>query len=607
MADLSILGKIFSKISPRAQEEVAENLMRTARREAAEAGLKKAEPAAAQAIEENIVQKGVSGKSAAESAEAFPPYAPAREPMTVIDEMPTVTDTSNRRMAAGTSRQAPVAGDVDDIDLIQQRLAAARKPQASVEIPLQPDAGNYNKLGPVAGGVDANLARRSADKGLTKLSDPTRVSEIPLADRPGFLDWLKNNKKTAIAGAAGTGLAINAMTGDSEENENPQPEPLSIKTDEAKEQAKKMPASEQKKTSGVKAISKEVKAPDTEEATPSRMELAAGVPTMNTVAGLSDAQNARNETVLLNQIFRALKTGGAAAIGAKAPDTAVQDMGVKSADNIVTDFKARGDQEKNDPSSAISAQFREYVKKFGVNLPENTSAKTAEDLLPSIWRSFESEENRNARAEDNKLRREDMDIRRKELQKSRQTDRDTRRTDKLRDEVNRQTKDQQTIHDQRQQLVEFLDDAMTNPQSGGFQDLAMTYGFIKGRDDSAVREGEIELLRKAGSIPDQIRRSLGRALRGQSYNKADMQSLQETLRNENEKLKKTYSKKVKPIIDVAERGGIDREDILSRPDMYVDEEPTQGSDPKIQQYADQYKLSYDAAKKILEGRGYGRQ
>lgn len=82
------------------------------------------------------------------------------------------------------------------------------------------------------------------------------------------------------------------------------------------------------------------------------------------------------------------------------------------------------------------------------------------------------------------------------------------------------------------------------------------------------------------------------------------------------KMKKGFGKKRKDLYDryvkrayenYGKQAGLELEDVETRfamPSMQKAEPEAQSEDPKIQQYAEQYNLSYDRAEKILRSRGY---
>lgn len=76
----------------------------------------------------------------------------------------------------------------------------------------------------------------------------------------------------------------------------------------------------------------------------------------------------------------------------------------KNAGQGVTDFTARGEQEKNDPNSAISAQARSFagplLAKLGMKMPENVSYTALEKLNPNLTKMSDAQDLAKARHED---------------------------------------------------------------------------------------------------------------------------------------------------------------------------------------------------------------
>lgn len=119
----------------------------------------------------------------------------------------------------------------------------------------------------------------------------------------------------------------------------------------------------------------------------------------NDVAGLSKAQEARDMAALVNNMGRAADLIGAGIARSKPIAQDVFSQQAKASDKIVEDFKARGDQEKNDPNSGISKAYRKAMERFGVKINGNPSAATIEKVAPWIVRAYEGEEAREARKE----------------------------------------------------------------------------------------------------------------------------------------------------------------------------------------------------------------
>lgn len=133
----------------------------------------------------------------------------------------------------------------------------------------------------------------------------------------------------------------------------------------------------------------------------------------NSGEALREAQQSANMVRLINNLGAAGSTyvSGAAGFGAKADTSAFDKMNAQ-ADNIVKDQQARGEQEKKDPNSPVSKAYKKYLKdKFKVDVKGDISADQLEKLYPMIQRSYENEELRKSREDQNRLTIEGMNQR----------------------------------------------------------------------------------------------------------------------------------------------------------------------------------------------------
>lgn len=99
-----------------------------------------------------------------------------------------------------------------------------------------------------------------------------------------------------------------------------------------------------------------------------------------------DAQNRKNLSILGNQLGSAGDIIGGA-ISHTGPNEAVQKAfgnNVKLAENITNDFKDRKVMEEQDPNSAVSKNYRDFLTKYGVKAgPGVTAAQIKNVLLPA--------------------------------------------------------------------------------------------------------------------------------------------------------------------------------------------------------------------------------
>ncbi len=121
--------------------------------------------------------------------------------------------------------------------------------------------------------------------------------------------------------------------------------------------------------------------------------------TAGTVEGLREAQGQRDDSQLVNNLGRAAELIGSGISRSKPVAQQLFADQAKDADKYVKDFKDRQEQEKSDPSSAVSKGYREMMKRFGVNIKGEPSAATLEKIAPWLQKAYENDENRAMRKE----------------------------------------------------------------------------------------------------------------------------------------------------------------------------------------------------------------
>jgi hypothetical protein len=280
----------------------------------------------------------------------------------------------------------------------------------------------------------------------TKLEDTSFETGEPVAGTPDVLDehdamahkimpdaspetkaniaqWIRNNPvKSAVGATALTGGAMALMGGDKEVRPASIParhRPVDESTYQNRsgigqendvhkmnfgQASEEAPAANAHVTSGIKPISKEVKAPG--QPKPSSLEESAPS-TINTVENLQQAQNADAFGTLANQLGRASELIGT---GFSHAAPVAQDIFTEQskAGKNVKNFEQLAEQEKNDPSSQVSKDFRDYAKKFGVTLPSSTSAVNAEKVMPYAFKQFEASELQKSKHEDLKYKYQEL-------------------------------------------------------------------------------------------------------------------------------------------------------------------------------------------------------
>ena len=138
--------------------------------------------------------------------------------------------------------------------------------------------------------------------------------------------------------------------------------------------------------------------------------------TDNTVSGLKATQDVANDQKSKDNFFKGLSqiTNGALQANFKAKDidgsntVKALDGLDKQADEGVQEFKDRGEQEKNDPKSALSVSARAFaapmLAKMGMTLPDNVSYAGMEKLSPQLTKLYDTKTSQEAHNQDLQLK-----------------------------------------------------------------------------------------------------------------------------------------------------------------------------------------------------------
>lgn len=258
-----------------------------------------------------------------------------------------------------------------------------------------------------------------AGEEVTKLSNSDSWGGEPVAGtedikRNAMYEWVKNNpSKAAAAGiAGGAGLiGLSQMGGGSPPPSAPiaAPLPASAPIEAPKAPVEvhvhTAPAPQEHKTSGVKPISEEVHA----AGTPVASTLQESSPqTINTVENMQAAIDQKNHGELANRLGRASELIGTGFSHAQPVAQEAFNEQIKGAGSAVKDFEEVAAQEKNDPKSQVSKDFREYLQQFGMTVPPGTSATSAQKIMPYAYQKFAASEAQKSRHEENKLKYEQL-------------------------------------------------------------------------------------------------------------------------------------------------------------------------------------------------------
>jgi hypothetical protein len=151
----------------------------------------------------------------------------------------------------------------------------------------------------------------------------------------------------------------------------------------------------------------------------------------------ADVQKRQALATLANQLGSAGDIIGGA-IARTGPNEAAQKMfgnNIKLAENMTSGFKDRKAMEEHDANSAVSKNYREFLKRYGVNAPENvTAAQIKAVLLPAAEKESLQKERLDAQKDMKEIQLEGIRATRQQTKVAK----DLARQDKLdKDNINR--------------------------------------------------------------------------------------------------------------------------------------------------------------------------
>ncbi len=324
--------------------------------------------------------------------------------------------------------------------------------------------------------------------------------------------------------------------------------------------------------------------------------------TASSVAELKNQQDIANERLMTARLSSAADQLGSAIAGVKPGDQSFYEGLAKDADRPVKQYLDRQSQEKEDPNSSISQGYRNLMKQFGVEVKGKASASDLEKIYPQIQRAYEARENRDARKEMAQLRREEMAANKETTQKYKQ---DTQNNQFIYNASNKLLKHAEGMQKLRR-AESLIDEAVANPS--GINDVSALYQVISALDpESVVREGEIGLARQTSGLWGKLSLLISQISTNPKLitkkSLKDMQSLIGQLKDVGES---EYNKRRDVFFKQASSRGVS-EDRFGEIDPYFSEKKEMKAstgDPKINEYAKQYKLDYNSAKQLLMKRGY---
>jgi len=413
------------------------------------------------------------------------------------------------------------------------------------------------------------------------VDDVTPVLEGTV-QRPG----MSFGKKAAI-GAAGLGLY--GLLGGSDE-EPPKP-PVSPTNEYTPDKNKINISGEAQETSPtdkdeMNALKDKLKKsgligqPELPSTNPSpSMNLDVGESKLGSVSGLEAAQARRNNIQLTQNLSEAADLLGSGISGRKPLPKGTFDLS-KQADQQVSDFLAKVDEQKNDPDSPVSKAFREYLNKFNINVKGDFTAAIGEKLMPTILKAFEADESNKLKAfiskENLKDRQNDLLLKLEEkkeaaAEKKKNKEEDFKH-DMRKELIQGPGKDLYNAYVKSSLSIQRLEDAITNPS--GYKDLGNIYNYLKALDsDSAVREGELALGISVGSIPQKLHASFVKFLTGEMLDPSQRKQMLDVVKNYHGQNKDAYESYIAPAVAQGRRLGYDMNEIV-RPLGNKVEKPT---------------------------------
>lgn len=158
---------------------------------------------------------------------------------------------------------------------------------------------------------------------------------------------------------------------------------------------------------------------------------------------LKEIQKNSQLAALANNLGKSAELIGTSISRTHPVATEIFDQNAKNAGHAVEDYQQRLSMEKQDPNSAISKGYQNFLKRYGVNAENASAADIQNVLLPSAFREQEQKRKLEERANENHQnalnRKASLDAARMKydaLQENRQEVKNTDRLDKLNKMIN---------------------------------------------------------------------------------------------------------------------------------------------------------------------------
>jgi len=214
-----------------------------------------------------------------------------------------------------------------------------------------------------------------------------------------------------------------------------------------------------------------------------------------------------------------------------------------------------------DPASDESKEMRDTIRNAGLAIPDNLSGETALKLFPQLAQLEARKEDRDARKENVALKREEMGVQRE--QKLTQRNQDF--ANKLTDQIGKKDsyKKMQTVDTAYRSIQSAL------KSKDGIADVSVLYDFVRALDPtSAVKEGEIDLIKSAGSYGQRMKLALSNLKNKRLLADDQKQLITNVVRKKHQDAYGQFENDIKPLINQAEERGLSKESYLPGLDYY---------------------------------------
>jgi hypothetical protein len=285
---------------------------------------------------------------------------------------------------------------------------------------------------------------------------------------------------------------------------------------------------------------------------------------------LEEAERKARENEALGLAAKAISqiAGGIAQTKAKADlgkvDTSVAEEFLKSAGKPIEELKRSIEMEKDDPNSAASKSLRQIaqseLKSVGMSLDlGNMSYNQIKNIFPEISRRAERLETAKLRQQQAAELRQQREELKAEKEESKKTAEQNRFLERSQTKFERQPEHKALFI--LRDAVEQIDDYLRNPTAMKAESLKYTFPKIND-PNSVVRESELKLFGKAGSVTDKFRNEIEQILSG-TIRPEKAKQFRDFVVSKMKSNERTLKTQLTPYIEQGKRYGLDEQDIVS--------------------------------------------